>query len=71
MYYYAHHSGGDLNARHRYRDDPHFEACAEFCELYDQASFDPAYGSEAAEFFEPMVRRVFAEPTYLPSDGNW
>jgi predicted HD phosphohydrolase len=71
MYYYAHHSGGDRNARDRYRDDPHFEACAEFCEQYDQASFDPAYAAEPVEFFEPMVRRVFAEPRYLPSDGNW
>jgi predicted HD phosphohydrolase len=71
MYYYAHHSGGDRNARDRYRGDPHFEACAEFCERYDQASFDPAYDSEPVEVFEPMVRRVFAEPRYLPSDANW
>ena len=48
-----------------------FEACAEFCERYDQASFDPAYGSEPVDFFEPMVRRIFAEPIYLPTDGNW
>jgi predicted HD phosphohydrolase len=71
MYYYAHHSGGDRNARDRYRDDPHFEACAEFCERYDQASFDPNYDAEAVEHFEPMVRRVFAEPRYLAGDGNW
>src|SRR2546423_8553953 len=71
MYYYAHHTGGDRNARDRYRDDPHFEACAEFCERYDQASFDPAYSSEAVELFEPMVRLVFAESRYLPTDGNW
>jgi predicted HD phosphohydrolase len=71
MYYYAHYSGGDRNARDRYRDDPHFDACAEFCELYDQASFDPAYDGEPVEFFEPMVRRVFAEPRHLPNDGNW
>ena len=55
----------------RYRDDPHFDACAEFCERYDQASFDPAYDAEPVEFFEPIVRRVFAEPKYLPNDGNW
>ena len=71
MYYYAHHTGGDRNARNRYRDDPHFGACAEFCERYDQASFDPAYGSEPVEFFEPMVRRVFVQPRHLPTDGNW
>jgi predicted HD phosphohydrolase len=70
MYYYAHHSGGDRNARDRYRDEPHFDACAEFCERYDQASFDPAYDWEPVAFFEPMVRRVFSEPRYLPTDGN-
>jgi predicted HD phosphohydrolase len=68
MYYYAHHTGGDRNARDRFRDSPHFDACAEFCELYDQSSFDPAYDSLSIEFFEPMVRRVFAEPRYLRSD---
>jgi predicted HD phosphohydrolase len=66
MYYYAHHSGGDRNARDRYRDHPWFDACAEFCELYDQNCFDPAYESLPVEFFEPMVRRVFAEARYLP-----
>jgi predicted HD phosphohydrolase len=71
MYYYAHHGGGDRNARDRYRDDPHFAACAEFCEKYDQASFDPAYDAEPVAFFELMVHRVFAEPRYLAGDGNW
>ena len=41
MYYYAHHSGGDRNARDRYKDHPHYDACVEFCELYDQNCFDP------------------------------
>jgi predicted HD phosphohydrolase len=71
MYYYAHHSGEDRNARDRYRDDPHFAAAAEFCERYDQASFDPDYEWEPIEFFEPMLRRVVAEPKYLAGDGNW
>ena len=71
MYYYAHLSGGDRDARDRYRDDPHFDACAEFCERYDQASFDPAYDTLPIDAFEPMVRRVFAEPRYLARDANW
>lgn len=64
-YYYAHHSGGDRNARDRYREHEWFDACAEFCERYDQNCFDPAYESLPLETFEPMVRRVFAEPRYL------
>jgi predicted HD phosphohydrolase len=64
-YYYAHHTGGDRNARDRYRDHEWFDACAEFCERYDQNCFDPDYESLPLELFEPMLRRVFAEPRYL------
>jgi predicted HD phosphohydrolase len=41
-----------------------FDACAEFCEKYDQASFDPDYDSLPVEHFQPMVRRVFSTPRY-------
>jgi predicted HD phosphohydrolase len=68
-YYYAHHSGGDRNARDKYRDHEWFDACAEFCERYDQNCFDPEYESLPLGFFEPMVRRVFAEPRYLDEDA--
>ncbi len=61
-YYYFHFLGMDQNARDKFRDNPHFEACREFCEKYDQAAFDPDYDSESLEFFEPMVRRVMAKP---------
>jgi len=65
MYYYAHHSGGDRHARDRYRDHEWYDACAEFCEKYDQNCFDPAYDSLPVSEFEPMVRRVFGEVRYL------
>ena len=61
-YYYFHHLGMDRDLREKFRDAPHFEACAEFCEKYDQAAFDPDYDSEPLDFFEPMVRRVMAQP---------
>ena len=61
-YYYFHHLGMDQNSREQFRGSPHFDACAEFCEKYDQAAFDPAYESEPLAFFEPMVRRVMARP---------
>jgi predicted HD phosphohydrolase len=60
--YYAHHVGRDPDARERYRDHPHFDATVRFCERYDQVSFDPDYDWEPLSFFEPMVRRVLAEP---------
>ena len=55
----------DRNRRDRWRDHPNFALTAEFCELYDQASFDPDYPTMPIGDFEPMVRRVFAEPRYL------
>jgi predicted HD phosphohydrolase len=67
MYYYAHHTGGDRHAREAFRDHPWFEDAARFCGLYDQESFDPDYLSEPLEFFEPMVRRVFALPDAIPT----
>ncbi|MGX6648212.1 HD domain-containing protein [Maricaulaceae bacterium MS644] len=61
-YYFFEHLGMDKNMREQFRGHPHFAACAEFCEKYDQAAFDPDYDSEPLDVFEPMVRRVFAAP---------
>lgn len=61
-YYFFHHLGLDRNMRDQFRDNPHFEYCAQFCHLYDQSAFDPEYESEPLEFFVPMVERLFAKP---------
>src|SRR3546814_3436825 len=61
-YFYVHHLGMDRNVREQYRGHPYYEACAHFCERYDQAAFDPAYDSAPLSFFEPMVRRVMERP---------
>lgn len=61
-YYFFHFYGGDRNARDKYRGHEHFDYTAEFCELYDQCSFDPDYQSLSLEDFEPMVRRVLKTP---------
>jgi len=61
-YYYFHYLGMDREIREAFRGSPHFDACAEFCEKYDQSAFDPDYASEPLEFFEPMLRRVMAKP---------
>src|SRR6266481_747824 len=71
-YYFFHHLGLDRNMRDRYRDHTHWEACVDFCAAYDQNSFDPGYDTLSLEFFEPMVRRVFAAPKrslYLSNEG--
>ena len=61
-YYFNHHLGGDRNARDKYKDHPWYDDCAYFCQNYDQNAFDPDYDTEPLSFFEPMVRRVFAQP---------
>jgi predicted HD phosphohydrolase len=66
MYYYAHHMGGDRNAREKFRDHPWYGACAHFCEAWDQASFDPAYPTEPLAHFEPLVRRIFGREAHDP-----
>lgn len=67
MLYYGRHYNWDENARDRYKDHRHFQACADFCERWDQASFDPDYEMEPLETFEPMVREVFARKAYDPA----
>ena len=59
MYYFAHHLGGDRNARDRYGDHQWYDDAIRFCELYDQNCFDPDYDSEPLAFFAPMVERLF------------
>ncbi len=61
-YYFFHHLGLDRNMRDRYRDHQWWRDCAEFCEKYDQNSFDPKYDTLPLEAFEPAVRELFALP---------
>ena len=66
MLYYGHHYGWDRNARDQFKDHPVFDNCAEYCERWDQSSFDPDYPTETLEIFEPMVREVFGRKAYNP-----
>ena len=59
-YYFFDFLGLDRDMREQYRGHPWFEYTAQFCHLYDQSAFDPAYDSMPLEAFEPMVHRVFS-----------
>jgi len=61
-YYFFHHLGLDRDMRNQFRGHPHFEYTAQFCHLYDQVAFDPAYESMPLAAFEPMVNRVLSRP---------
>lgn len=67
MAYYAHHVGQDPEARQRFRDHPCYRSCADFCERWDQSSFDPDYPMDPLESFAADVRAVFARTAYDPA----
>jgi predicted HD phosphohydrolase len=61
-YNFFHHIGLDRNMREQFRGHPCFERTARFVDLYDNRAFDPDMDCAPLEFFEPMVRRLFAQP---------
>ncbi len=65
-YYYVHHMGGDRNMRERLRDHRWYQSCVDFCERYDQSSFDPSYRTMSLAEFEPVLRQVFARAPHDP-----
>lgn len=64
--YYAHHTGGNRHARDRFKGHAYYDDCAQFCEEWDQSSFDPDYDALPLEFFRGMVRGVFGRKAYDP-----
>lgn len=65
--YYAHHVGGNQHARDRFKGHAYYDDCAQFCEAWDQSSFDPAYPMMSVADFAPLVREVFARKAYDPA----
>lgn len=61
-HYFFHHIGLDRDMRAQFRDHPHYERTAEFCELYDNSAFDPRGETLPISEFEPMLRRLMAQP---------
>ena len=61
-YYFFHHIGLDRNLRDQFAGHPHYDRTAEFSDLYDNPAFDPNGETLPMAEFEPIVRRVFAQP---------
>tara|TARA_B100001758_G_scaffold218511_1_gene206020 strand:+ start:394 stop:948 length:555 start_codon:yes stop_codon:yes gene_type:complete len=64
MYYYAHHLGGDKNQREKYKGHKYYKDTIDFCEKWDQKSFDPNFKSLELKDFEPFVREIFSRKPY-------
>jgi predicted HD phosphohydrolase len=67
MQYFTHHIGAKPDGYLAHADHPWFGSCARFCELYDQAAFDPAYPTKPLSYFAPMLREVFGRKAFDPA----
>lgn len=66
MIYYGQHVGANPHKRDAYQGHAYFDDCAQFCERWDQSSFDPDYDSLPLDHFRDMVHEVFARTPYDP-----
>ena len=64
MYYYAHHYGHNKDEREKYRGHKYYKDTIDFCENWDQKSFDPNFKSLALKDFEPYVQKIFSRTPY-------
>jgi len=64
MYYYANHLGGNRNQRDKYKGHKYYQDTVNFCENWDQKSFDPNFKSLPLKDFEPLVRKIFSRKPY-------
>lgn len=61
-YFFFHHIGMDRNLRDNFREHPSYGRTVEFCERYDNPSFDAKAETLPVDAFLPLLRRVFAQP---------
>ncbi len=61
-YNFFHHLGMDRNMRDMFKGHAHYARTDEFIALYDNPAFDPKGETLPISEFEPMVRRLFAQP---------
>ena len=64
MYYYVHHFDGNRNQREKYKGHKYYQDTVDFCENWDQKSFDPNYKSLPLKEFEPLVKKIFSRKPY-------
>ena len=63
-YYYAHHLGGNKNKRDKFKGHKYYKDAVNFCENWDQKSFDPNFKSMTLESFKPLVKKIFSRTPY-------
>ena len=61
-YNFFHHIGLDRNLRDAFKGHAHYSRTEEFIALYDDPAFDTHAETLPISVFEPLVRRVMAQP---------
>ncbi len=61
-YNFFHHIGMDRNMRDMFQGHAHYARTEEFIALFDSPAFDPSRETLPLAEFEPLLRRVFAQP---------
>ena len=64
MYYNAHNLGYNKDERESYKGHKYYKDTIDFCENWDQKSFDPNFKSLTLKDFEPYVKRIFSRTPY-------
>ena len=64
QHYFANRPDSEREARQRFCGHAHYQLAIDFCQNWDQCSFDPGYETLSLEHFEPMLRRVFAREPF-------
>ena len=64
LYYYAHHLGYSKDEREKYKGHKYYKDTIDFCENWDQKSFDPNFKSLTLKDFEPYVKKIFSRTPY-------
>ena len=61
MYYNTSLTKVQRYSRDQFKEHPYYQLAIDFCENWDQCSFDPGYDTENLEFFVPIIKRVIAK----------
>ena len=69
MYYNKNLSSEARQSREKFSDHPCYQQTIDFCEKWDQCSFDPDYISEALDHFIPVIQRVFTRKPYSGTEN--
>ncbi|MDI9818110.1 MULTISPECIES: HD domain-containing protein [unclassified Legionella] len=59
-YYFFEKIGLDKNGREQFKNHSLYNEVVDFCERWDNPSFDPDYNSKPISFFKPIVRKILS-----------